>query len=109
MQSYRALRSPRIELCGRHTLRVMQRPVEARDEIVGVLDPDADPDQPIDPRALDHIARREVLADGSMVVDLRREPVERQGVARDATRGENIGDMAMRLLVSALHAERDDG
>src|SRR5262249_13848187 len=46
-----ALGAPGVELRGGDVALVVQRPVDARDEVVGVLDADAEADQAIDAEA----------------------------------------------------------
>jgi len=82
----------------------MQRPVQGGDDVVGVLEPDREADQPVEAVALQLIGRREVFRDGAVMIHLRRQSVERQRVADDYRRGEDIGEMPRPIFIPRLRS-----
>ena len=78
---------------------MMQRPVEGRDQVVGVLEARRRAGSSDRSRCAQAIDGREVLRHGLVVVDLGRQPVERQRVADDDARREHVGDVARAILV----------
>src|SRR5690606_32103495 len=104
----RAHRLPARNLFRGDRFKAPERPIEAGDDVVRLLETNADPHDAIDAGAFELLAWSEILRDGDVVVHLGREPVEAQRVAWHAGHDEDVGEVARRVLVRAIDAEGEE-
>src|SRR5688572_20494743 len=90
-----------------HSATVMQRPIERGNQVVGLLETNREPDQPIEATATKVWLRREIFRDGLVMIDFGRDPVKRQCITDDDACCQDIGKMPRLLLVCAGNTKRE--